>query len=186
MRAQPLAMIVTLMVLSPPALAELTGFPLPLGGDTFSNSVVAAITPQVPEGKDPQEEVKGLIDVASFVPNLALSFMHCKNVQVKKGDRPDEALQKSRVSKGKPRLSQAHVIVIDPMKKAIRTGTGSNSYSTQAVHIVRGHFKTFRDENKLFGKMTGTYWWAMHVAGEGSEPALNQYEVNKPVGGYNA
>jgi hypothetical protein len=32
-----------------------------------------------------------------------------------------------------------------------------------ALHICRGHFKTFSEESPLFGKHTGTYWWESQV-----------------------
>ncbi len=34
------------------------------------------------------------------------------------------------------------------------------------MHIVRGHFKDYRNGGGLFGKLKGLYWWDMHVAGD--------------------
>lgn len=128
------------------------------------------------------DDLKDAIKGANFPVLLALTFMHCRNVSTVKKEPIGEALQKSRVSKGKPRLTRAHVIMIDPMRKAIKDGTGQDGYSRgpQVIHIVRGHFRTYSDR-PLFGKYKGTFWVPMHTAGTEGFAAKNSYEV-KPSG----
>jgi len=36
----------------------------------------------------------------------------------------------------------------------------------RALHICRGHFATYGDDNPLFGKHVGTFWRPMHVRGD--------------------
>ncbi len=46
------------------------------------------------------------------------------------------------------------------------------------LHMVRGHFKTYTPEKPLFGRMTGTYWWAHHLRGDESAGVVHHdYEV---------
>jgi hypothetical protein len=130
---------------------------------------------------DPEKTLMNMMKAANFPVLLALTFSHCKNVKTERLPPPPERLQKSRVSKGKPRLARAHVIVIDPMKKALREGAGQSNYtpgSAQTLHIVRGHFKTF-EERPLFGKYKGMFWFPMHVAGSKGFAPKNSYEVKK-------
>jgi hypothetical protein len=52
------------------------------------------------------------------------------------------------------------------------------------LHICRGHFKTFTEEARLFGKYTGTYWWPAHVRGSVDEGVVEKdYRVRLDGGG---
>lgn len=133
------------------------------------------------DGTSP-ETIKDLVKAANFVTFLALTFSHCKNCSTKELPSPSPKLQKARISKGKlPLTSRAHVIVIDPMRKAIKSATGSDHYvqSSVALHIVRGHFRTY-EENPLFGKYKGTFWVPMHTSGTHGEALKNDYKVKTP------
>lgn len=130
------------------------------------------------------EDEKGCCDFlksAHFPIWLALTFMHCQNVRTERLAPIPEALQRSREKKGKPRLTRAHVILIDPMKKVLRAATGSSYYErgAQTLHIVRGHFRTYTD-NPLFGKYKGTFWVPMHTAGEKGLAPKNRYNIKTP------
>jgi hypothetical protein len=43
-----------------------------------------------------------------------------------------------------------------------------------ALHICRGHFKTFTEDAPLFGKRVGTYWWASQVRGKAEEGVVEK------------
>src|SRR5262249_41550931 len=63
-----------------------------------------------------------------------------------------------------------HVLNIDPMRRVLsRDGHAETSGLRHALHICRGHFKTFAEEAPLFGKHTGTYWWADYVRGDAQQ-----------------
>lgn len=117
--------------------------------------------------------------VSMFVPMMALSFMHCKNIRVDKAPAMPEALQRARAKKGKPRVTRPHIIIIEPMRKVL-SAAGHHSCTPKAMHIVRGHFKTYEDK-PLFGKYQGTFWTPSHVAGTVGVPVKNQYNVNAPM-----
>ncbi|MHB8383745.1 MAG: hypothetical protein ACYDC3_15560 [Candidatus Binataceae bacterium] len=96
---------------------------------------------------------------------LAISFAHCKNVQIVEGvGRSLRARRHKEVPDDLWRVLQ-----IDPMRKVIEretAGLGPAEAYQRAMHICRGHFKTYDEENPLFGKLVGTFWWQAHVRGD--------------------
>jgi hypothetical protein len=63
-------------------------------------------------------------------------------------------------------LTRYWVLDIEPMKRVLASdGEAAQHGLRHALHICRGHFKTFTPDAPLFGKLTGTYWWADHVRG---------------------
>ena len=52
------------------------------------------------------------------------------------------------------------------MKEVLETeGKVSEVGLKKALHICRGHFKTYTGKAPLLGKHTGTYWWNDCVLG---------------------
>lgn len=94
-----------------------------------------------------------------------LSVLSCKNV-VTKEILPPEKVNKKRLKNGKLPLYSYHVLNVDlshGRKKII--GGSEKSDSHQRIHFQRGHFKQYAEQNKLFGKHTGLYWWQPHLRG---------------------
>lgn len=108
-----------------------------------------------------------LLDVLSSWLNpafLALSFAHCRNVVVR--EAPIEG-QRARIRRGDPPISRYYVLEIGGMREIVeqaKAQTGGNLRT--ALHLVRGHFKSFTPERPLFGRYTGTYWWGLHARGD--------------------
>ncbi len=117
------------------------------------------------------------------VPSLALSFMHCKNVEVKVLENSDK-LQRARHHRGKRPLVDYHVLEIKPMVKVLKEQGQSETQGLQrALHICRGHFKDFTDKG-LFGKYHGLYWWDSQVRGKATKGiTLKDYKVSLGVEG---
>lgn len=112
---------------------------------------------------------------------LALSFLHCKNVTVTQQRPPDWQQKAAQKKHGRP-LVTYHVLNIEPMKTVLRTeGDIEHNGLKKALHICRGHFKTFTPDKPLFGKVTGTYWWQPHVRGSAEVGVtLKDYNVKTP------
>lgn len=97
---------------------------------------------------------------------LTISFLHCKNVDVRPVDPPERLSAKHARRHGHP-LTRYYVLDIQPMRRALdRDGGLQTAGLRQALHICRGHFKTFTTDAPLFGKHTGTYWWESQVRGK--------------------
>jgi hypothetical protein len=59
-----------------------------------------------------------------------------------------------------------HTVVIDPMKKILRTeGQSERLGLKRALSICRGHFADYTHGGGLFGKHHGVYWIPQHVKG---------------------
>jgi hypothetical protein len=97
---------------------------------------------------------------------LTISFMHCKNVDLVDHDPPEALARKHLRRHGVP-LVRYSTLDIEPMRRVLaRDGHADTGGLASAMHICRGHFKTFTAEAPLFGKLTGAYWWADHVRGD--------------------
>jgi hypothetical protein len=104
---------------------------------------------------------------------LTLSFMHCKNVELR--DIPNDQGFERRFTKwhGRPPV-QYKDLNITPMQKVIRSAaTEHKTGMHQALHICRGHFKDYRQRG-LFGKIKGIFWWDQNLRGQESEGAIHK------------
>ena len=46
------------------------------------------------------------------------------------------------------------------------------------LHLCRGHFKTYTEENPLFGRIVGRIWWQPHIRGNKDQGLiLKDYHV---------
>jgi len=99
------------------------------------------------------------------IPFLAISLMHCKNVVRVPAPPPPAPVVKQWERRGRPFLKE-YTLDIHPMKRVLATegGMATNGIK-KALHICRGHFATYTDDNPLFGKVTGTFWKPMHTRG---------------------
>ncbi len=135
-------------------------------------------------GLSEEEEQRNLRFVHQFVnfPTfLALSFMHCRNVQVREEIPPPRLSKAHQRRKGRP-LLRYHVLEIDHMKSVLeREGHAGTTGLKKALHICRGHFATYGADGKglLFGKHAGRYWIPMHTRGSVQEGmVVKDYAVN--------
>ncbi|MGL4612296.1 MAG: hypothetical protein ACRCYY_21905 [Trueperaceae bacterium] len=101
----------------------------------------------------------------ALVPLLAFTFANCKNVTTQDHPVPPKVAKK-RIASGKHPGVTYKTLVIDPMKEVLKTEGGIETNGLKkALHICRGHFKTYTADKPLFGKVTGTFWHPMHVRG---------------------
>jgi len=96
---------------------------------------------------------------------LAINFMHCKNVVIKKNIYPDHEIREYQKRYGKPPVKY-YTIDIEPAKTILKNEGGIHQVGLQkALHLCRGHFKHFEEGGGLFGKYHGTYWWPQIMRG---------------------
>jgi hypothetical protein len=113
---------------------------------------------------------------------LAMGLMHCKNVaetEITPSEREQRAYRRRA---GRP-LTRYSTIDIGPIRKAVeRERTTRNTTLGKAIHLCRGHFKTFRPEAPLFGKLTGQYFWNYPVRGNPKNGQVSsEYRVHAPA-----
>lgn len=112
---------------------------------------------------------------------LATCFMHCNNVERIEVTPPDKASRKHHKRYGHP-LTRYYTLEIDPMKRVLGSQGGAHKNGLKrALHICRGHFKTYTEDKPLFGKRTGTYWWPQTVRGSKKHGEIvKDYSVKAP------
>lgn len=119
---------------------------------------------------------------ASLLPvHFGLSLCHANNVEIGEDEVPD-TVQENRRSKGQNPGKTFKTLEIEPMKeRSRRESTDGESDVERALHICRGHFKTYTEENPLFGKHTGSFWCPQHVRGNPDAGEVKKdYRVNEP------
>lgn len=129
-------------------------------------------------GASTQEEANATIILLNPAL-LAISFMHCKNVETI-AQEPKRITGK-RTPRNQSKIKY-HVLKIEPMKKILRDEGDSETRGIKhALHICRGHFKDFSNGEGLFGKYKGMYWWNSQVRGNTKHGIVNKdYSVMSP------
>lgn len=121
---------------------------------------------------DDDYEVKMYMQGLLFECLFAIQLMHCKNISLEEKDPLSELPSKARrqfLKRNKEPLREYYTLNIDPMKKILKDkGNIEFNGFKKALHICRGHFKTYEGKG-LFGKYQGTFWIPQHLKGNKSE-----------------
>jgi hypothetical protein len=116
-----------------------------------------------------------------FPALMTISFMHCKNVSLNAIVLPEKLSRSHFKRHGRP-LVRYGELTIDPLRRLLETqrrGVGGNL--GKALHLCRGHFKTFSPDAPLLGRATETFWWAPQARGSQREGvSLKDYRVQAP------
>lgn len=120
-------------------------------------------------GFQPDQWSDGVGDVqqAAFVDLFfVLALLHCRNVTLVEKCAPRHERRQAERSGGPP-PTRYHVLEIDSvLRRAMNEVTGAEpTHGLVALHMVRGHFKTYSAERPMLGRMVGTWWWDHHVRG---------------------
>ena len=76
-------------------------------------------------------------------------------------------------------LVKYHVLRVKAGVKQITEDSSNNTGEHVAIHLVRGHFKTYTKDKPLLGRAVGTFWWQPHVAGKAPRIVYKDYEVER-------
>jgi hypothetical protein len=116
-----------------------------------------------------------------FPVQLSISFMHCKNVELRPVT-PAAKLSRKHQKKHGHELVRYHVLNVEPIRRVLDSyRKGNREDLRHALHICRGHFKTFTPDAPLLGRGVGTYWWAPHIRGSKETGiVLKDYRVGAP------
>jgi hypothetical protein len=111
---------------------------------------------------------------------LTISFMHCRNVVMRRNEPAAGRKKRSLASYGVEPV-RYHTLEIQAMRDVLRREGGMMTVGLpRALHICRGHFKTYQDQG-LFGKHRGTFWVPMHLRGTAEEGIVKkEYRVLGP------
>lgn len=112
-----------------------------------------------------------------IIPSLV--FFNCRNVELRRIERSKKSLKSYARKLIKP--PEFHVIEIH--KQTVRNvyeGGISSAGIVRHATMVRGHFKTYTEDNKLFGQKIGTWFWESHARGDIGTPTIRDYKVYEP------
>jgi hypothetical protein len=110
---------------------------------------------------------------------LAVSFLHCRNVEVVDNPVPPKLARRYR-ERHEGRQPVAHkTLIIEPLKQVLRkAGAEQKGVGlAKAMHICRGHFKDYREGRGLFGKYHQLVWQPMLVRGSQKRELKREIEV---------
>ena len=104
------------------------------------------------------EELKASVFTLMLPFFWSFGFMHCKNVSLDPQAVSRQARRQAE-RRGIP-LLDCRVLNIEPMRLVLADeGRLAEVGPKKALHICRGHFKTYSEDRPLFGKVAGTFWW---------------------------
>lgn len=102
---------------------------------------------------------------------LTFAFLSCNNVLIVDHDPRPRGKRSGKRKKRRQPVSY-RTLEIAPLRDVLRV-RGKTSRPTgrrlRSVSITRGHFRTYTESGKLFGKYTGRFWIPSHVKGRGEK-----------------
>lgn len=142
--------------------------------------VVGPVLAETVEGSQRWEDLKASVFTLMLPFFWSFGFMHCKNVSLD-AQAVSRQVRRQAERRGTPVLD-CRVLNIEPMRRVLRDeGKLSEVGPRKALHICRGHFKTYTEERPLFGKIGGTFWWEGSIRGSLMKGEVaKEYEVSPP------
>lgn len=111
---------------------------------------------------------------------LTICFMNCKNVTLETV-RPERNMPKQFKRRKTMPYTEYKILDIRPMHSILRNeGKVHEVGLKKALHVCRGHFKTYTPDSPLFGKVEGTFWWGNFARGSGPARVIKDYRVHAP------
>lgn len=149
------------------------------GGDVWWGGGHVSLSEQPPD--QVIQEWGDLVAQYLFPVLLSISFMHCRNVGVRPVVPPEKLSRKHKKKHGHE-LVRYHVLEIQQIQRFLDECRDRNQDNFRsALHLCRGHFKTFTLDAPLFGRHAGTYWWDPQVRGSMDQGlVLKDYRVLAP------
>jgi hypothetical protein len=112
---------------------------------------------------------------------LTLTFVNCRNVPREQVEPPTKLVRRDAKRKLVPRRGY-HLLDIGPMTTTLATEGGVSEHGSvqRALHVCRGHFKTYTADAPLFGHAVGTWWWGPQLRGaEQAGVSAKDYRVHR-------
>ena len=120
---------------------------------------------------------EAVVSMAAGLAMMTFSFLSCRNVQMVE-HKASRVLQK--INKPDKRPYDYHTLRIDAIRKVLDDAETFHGVGhAKALHICRGHFKTFEGKG-LFGKHKGRYFWHSQVRGSDANRVVEKtYETGE-------
>ena len=96
--------------------------------------------------------------------NYFLMLLSCHNIKVK-DILPDKKANLFRIKIKRQPLFNYKVLDLKLPKNNYKYNPSVNNQWQKRIHLCMGHFKTYTEQNPLFGKIVGKYFWNPHLRG---------------------
>jgi len=106
---------------------------------------------------------------------FTLCLLHTKNISI--SDEPARHLKGKAVKRLIEPRTRFKILDIRPLVNTTRKPHQSHAAGDEiqrALHLCRGHFRTYTDESKLFGRLTGTFWIPQHTRGSAENGTVDK------------
>ena len=117
--------------------------------------------------------------------HVLLTMLNTRNV-VTKLVVPPERLNRARIKRKQEPLDKYYILeVVKGIPKTKYQGEVPWDYrpsAERALHMCRGHFKTYTEEAPLFGRHTGTFWWQPSIRGNAENGTIMKDYTVKQAG----
>ena len=119
-----------------------------------------------------------------FVRSLvfSISLMNCKNIEyVTEPKAALKLLHNRKKHKKNPRIIYK-ILNIKPITNKLHYEGDINANGiNKAMHLGRGHFRSYGEEKPLFGRIVGRFWTPMHVRGNKDQgQVFKDYKISTP------
>lgn len=91
-----------------------------------------------------------------------MKLITCQNIRLI-DNAPPLNVNKKRIKAGKLPLITYKTIQLFNSRSI---NTSAKNIWHNRIHLCRGHFKEYPENNKLFGRLTGRFWWQPMVRGQ--------------------
>lgn len=125
------------------------------------------------------------LNVLADLACLAITFLHCKNIGLADVNCPPASPKRGKKYRNRQqddKVDTYKVLEINPFRQAARAANGGEEPGIKkALHICRGHFKTYTPEKPLLGRHTGTFWFPQHIKGNPDQGTVTKDYVVGPI-----
>lgn len=128
--------------------------------------------------KERMDRIENFLSLGVIFLNTCLMLLNTQNIVTNKVIAPKK-LNKKRIKKGEiPHTDYYTIGVKNPSEYSKRENRKIENPGITRLHLCRGHFKTYTEENPLFGRIVGRIWWQPHIRGNKDQGLiLKDYHV---------
>jgi len=121
------------------------------------------------------------IHAALHVALMTLVFANCRNVPVRETGTAPTKRGASRLGEPETRWKVLDIGWVE-RSAAVAGPEAGETIVQRAIHVCRGHFKSYEEGDGLFGRHHGLYWWSHQMRGNAAAgEIIKDYRMRPPI-----
>lgn len=133
-------------------------------GSAMGNPIGHVLVP-VDDAENETRSMANRLYFQTLLIYATFAFMNCKNITTERVNAPPK-VNKKRQKNGKAPLVSYRVLNIGAVTRTLNGAGAKGTGIVKAMHICRGHFKTYTPDKPLLGRHVGTWFWPQTVRGK--------------------